>query len=162
MWNRHIHTSTQNVYNVHNATIDNIGILRHKTHLRLLSSGTKLYYLWVKRFFNIRREIPSFYADFSICPKPHAHPHKASVSKQKSTFFFDGKTQLTDFSQIPPNPPCTLPVLDVIRTPSLVSHLGFLLWHLWMTRLLRVRCEHLPSCLHLTNPCTEPKGSQPN
>ena len=41
MGNVHIHSGTQNVRNVHNAHIDNIGIPKHEKHLRLLSSGTK-------------------------------------------------------------------------------------------------------------------------
>ena len=42
-----------------------------------------------------------------------------------------------------------------------VSHLG-LLWHLWVTRLLCARAWTPVLMLHLTNPCAEPKGSQPN
>ena len=38
---------------------------------------------------------------------------------------------------------------------------GFILTSVNDTSSLRAR-EHLRSCLHLTNPCTEPKGSQPN
>ena len=43
MWNVHINTGPQNDHNVHNAHIDNIGIQKHEKHLRLLSSGTKLF-----------------------------------------------------------------------------------------------------------------------
>ena len=42
-----------------------------------------------------------------------------------------------------------------------VSHLG-LLWHLWVTRSLGARAWTPVLMLHLTNPCAEPKGSQPN
>ena len=58
--------------------------------------------------------------------------------------------------QISQNPLRALPVHDVIHIPK-----GFLFWHLWMTHPPRVR-QHLCSSLHLTNPCAEPKGSQPN
>ena len=62
MGNVHIHTGTQNVHNVHNAHIYiyiyNIGIPKHKKLLRLsLFRYETFYYLWVKRFFDIRREI---------------------------------------------------------------------------------------------------------
>ena len=40
-----------------------------------------------------------------------------------------------------------------------ISYLGFLFWHLWMTHPPRMRVK---TCLYLTNPCTEPKGSHPN
>ena len=52
--------------------IDNIGIPKHKKHLWRLSLGMKLfYYLWVKRFFDIRKEI---HLTFPSAPKPRAHP----------------------------------------------------------------------------------------
>ena len=37
-----------------------------------------------------------------------------------------------------------------------------LLWHLWVTRPLRARAWTPALILHLSNPCTKPKGSQPN
>ena len=42
-----------------------------------------------------------------------------------------------------------------------VSHLG-LLWHLWVKRPLCARAWTPVLILHLSNPCTEPKGSQLN
>ena len=73
------HTHDTDMGNVHRMFIThiyNIGIPKHEKHLRLLSSGTNLfYYLWVKRFFDIKREAQSFYAGFSICPHQHVwHP----------------------------------------------------------------------------------------
>ena len=56
--------------------IDNIGIPKHKKHLWLLSSGTKLFITFeFKGFFDIRkREAQSFYDDFSICSPSRATP----------------------------------------------------------------------------------------
>ena len=49
--------------------IDNIGIPKHEKHLRLLSSGTKLFITFELKGFDIRkRDAQSFYGDFSICP----------------------------------------------------------------------------------------------
>ena len=141
-----------------------------KKHLRLLSSGTKLFITFeLKGFFDIRREIPSFYTDFSICPPrprnmcaPAARPRRASESHPSSS---DGKTQLTDFFQITQNPPHTLPVYDVIRIPLFTFPIwGFTLTSLNDTSSPRAWTPAL--VLHLTNPCakwkvlslTKPKG----
>ena len=54
----------QNVHNVHSAYMYNIGILKHEKHLRLLSSGTKLFITFeLKGFWHKERETQSFYAD---------------------------------------------------------------------------------------------------
>ena len=86
---------------------------------------------------------------------------QASASKRKSTFFFRPQNS-SDFFQIPQNAPSTLLVHDVIHIP-LVTFLSriFIVTSLNDMSTARAR-EHLHSCLHLTNPCTEPKGSQPN
>ena len=118
-------------------------------------------------FFDVRREIPSFYADFSICPKsrvaPATRPQRASDSQLSSP---GGKTQLTDFSQISQNPPRTLPVHDVIHIHWSTYRFGiFILTSVNDTSSPRA-CQHLRSSLHLTNQCakrkvfslTKPKG----
>ena len=147
MWKRHIHTGTQNVHNVHNAHIDNIGIPKHEKHLRLLSSGTKLFKTFeLKRFLDMRkREAQSFYDEFSICPSPPTttrdtcrKPQRSSESQPSSS---DGKTLLTFLKSQP-----TLPVRGVTHIPGHILYLGFLLWHLWMTRPLRTRVN---TCAHV-------------
>ena len=118
------------------------------------------YYLWVKRFFDIRkRETQSFYDDFSICPKPRvtpdAKPRWASESQPSSS---EAGTQLSDFSQISAHAsgawrhshPWSYPLSGIFIATSLND-----------TSAPRAG-EHLRSCLHLINPCTEPRGSQPN
>ena len=156
-WNRHIHTGTQNVRNVHNAHIYDIGISKHKQHLRLLSSGTKLlYYLWVKRFFDIRREAQSFYADLSICTPPSfAVPvaHKFVSPRPISTNWL--------FSNLSPR----------FRSgrhshPSVIFSIWGFYFDISKWHILPARVSIPAINLHLTNPCaklkvlslTKPKG----
>ena len=40
------------------------------------------------------------------------------------------------------------------------SHL--LLWHMWLSHPPRARVNTCSQCVHITNPCTKPKGSQHN
>ena len=78
----------------------------------------------------------------------------------------DAGTQLTAFSQPPPNPQPTFPVHDVIHTPWSYFISGVLFWYLWKTHPPPPRArEHLRSCLHLTHALsrkvlilTKPKG----
>ena len=126
--------------------VDHIGIPKHEKHLRFLSSGMKLFITFeLKGFFDIRREIPSFNAVFSISPKPRGHPpqghwpfRQASESQSSSS---EPGTQLTFLKSQP-----TLPVRDVTHIPGHIVYLGFLLWHLWLTRPLRVRVN---TCAHV-------------
>ena len=150
------YTDVKRTCNVHKMFIYNIGIPKHEKHLRLLSSGTKLfYYLWVKRFFDIRREAQSFYADFSIWPPTIMCSARSAQIRLASP---RSQSQLTDFSQISAHTsgawrhshPCSHTLSGI-----------FIVTYLNDTPVSRAR-EHLRSCLHLTNPCTEPKGSQPN
>ena len=155
-WNRHIHTGTQNVHNVHNAHRNPETQKKpKKLYDFLVQVRNFFYYLWVKRFFDIRREIPSFYADFSICPPPitcGARSEQIRLASPRS------QSQLTNFSQISAH------ASGARRHSHPWSHLLsgiFIVTSLNDTSAPCAR-EHLRSCLHLTNPCTEPKGSQPN
>ena len=111
----------------------------------------------------MRREI---HLTFPSAPNHVRTRRKASASKRKSTFFFRGKTQLTDFSQISQNRPRTLPVHDVIHIPWSHPLSGiFILTSVNDTSSPHAR-QHLCSSLHLTNPyakrkvlsLTKPKG----
>ena len=60
---------------------------------------------------------------------PHTHTRGAPAARplawpESQPSSFGPRTQLTDFFQIIPNPPRTLPVHDVIHIPK--SYLGFL------------------------------------
>ena len=128
---------------------------------RFLSSGTKLfYYLWVKRFFDIRKRDTIFLCWLfhllpTPCAAPDARPMRASESHPFSS---DGKTQRTDFSQISAHAsgawrhshPWSYPLSGI-----------FIVTYLNGTSAPHAR-EHLHPCLDLTNPCTEPRSSQPN
>ena len=163
-WNVHIHTSTQNVHNVHNAHIDNIGIPKHKKHLRLLSSGTKFFLpLSLKVFRHEKERGTIFLRRLFHLPQTTCGTHrKNSASSESQPSSSDAKTQLTDFSQIQAH--CFRCVTS-FTPPSQISYLGFYFdiseWHIlsahaWTPALM----------LHLTNPCakrkvlslTKPKG----
>ena len=110
------------------------------------------YYLWVKGFDIRKRDTHSFYSGFFICPPPHLvrHQPKASASKQQVS------SQVTDFSSARFR--CmTSFALTSLRFPSraIVTSLSD-------TSTARARTWTPALMLHLSNPCTEPKGSQPN
>ena len=62
--------------------IDNIGIPKHEKHLRLHSSGTKLFITFELKGFSTKRVAQSFYDNLFIRPKrraaPAARPRRAS------------------------------------------------------------------------------------
>ena len=104
MWNRHIHTGTQNVHNVHNAHIDNIGIPKHKKHLWLLSSGTKLFiHLFeFKGFLTWGEKHSLSMLTFPSAHPPHHHHHVRNLPQglgelRKSTVFLGGKNSTPSF-----------------------------------------------------------------
>ena len=138
MWNRHIHTGTQNVHNVHNAHIDNRNPETQK-HLRLLSSGTKLFITFeFKGFSTWGRERHNLsMTTFPSAPNHVRHPPQGLDELRKSTGFFRSRNSTNKlFSNLRPRFRCLT---------SLIS-LGFLLWHLWMTRPLRARVN---TCAHV-------------
>ena len=129
--------------------------------LRLLSSGTKIF----TTFRHDERETQSFYA---VCfyivnfqPNQRAAPvaHKFVWPRPALNLDTLVRRQELWFFSNPQNPQPTLPVHDVIHAPWFYFQSGVLFWHLWMTHPHR---ENRRSYLHLTNPCTEPKGSHPN
>ena len=114
------------------------------------------------------RETQSFYADcFYICPKPRAAPHLqttglASAGLKSQTSRSDAETQLSAFSQIPKILSPRSHSMTSFTTPLVKFPIwGFILTSVNDASSSRAR-EHMRSCLHLTNPCTEPKGSHPN
>ena len=163
------------MWNRHRMFITHIGIPKHKKSLRLLSSGTKLFItIELKEIRHKEGDTQSFYADFSNCPPPpppRAAPRckllvwsrrAPKVNRLPRTL----KLNSTDFSQNPQNPPCTLPVHDVIHIPwSYFSIWDFYFdiseWH-----ILPARVWTPALMLHLTYPCakrkvlslTKPKG----
>ena len=123
------------------------------------------YYFWVKGF-DIRRETQSFYAGFFIWPlsraAPRARKFVSPLRAQKSNLLVRGlvSTLLTffKFHKILR----ALPVRDVTCTSSPVSSSQAIVTSLSDMSALCARTLPPASRLHLTNPCAEPKGSQPN
>ena len=127
---------------------------KNEIHLRLLCSGTKFLLPLSLKVFNIRRERHnlSILAFSSVPPTRVAPATKVSASKRKLTVFPQGRSHLNSltFSKCPKILHALL-VCDVTHTPYPTSNVGY--------------CDISapPACmLHLTNPCAEPKGSQPN
>ena len=136
-----------------------IGIRKHSK----LVQGTKLLFTFLSsRFFDMRRErhTISFYVDFSISPHyvwpPPQTTGLASASSENRLASSRLESQLTAFfsySKI------LSPAYghDVIHVPSLISYLGILLWHLWLSHPPCARVNTCTECVHLTNPCTKRK-----
>ena len=72
------------------------------------------------------------------------------------------KTQLTDFLQNPQNPPRALPVHDVIHIPNSQFYIWDFYFDISERHILPARALTPALSLHLTNPCAELKGFQPN
>ena len=124
----------------------------------------------LKVFRHEERDTQSFYADcfYIVSSRPNqraapvAHkfiwPHPALnvdslVRRQKlnSRFFLKS-----------PNPQPTLPVRDVIPIPWSQFLYGIFYFDISEWHILSARSWTPALMLHLTNPCTEPKGSHPN
>ena len=116
------------------------------------------YYLWVKRFFNMKKRGTIFLCWLFHLPPNHAwHPPQGLVELRKSSVFFRGRNSTHWLFSNPPNPPCTLPVRDVTHVPrsqflSGIFHFDISEWH-----ILSARAWTPALMLHLTNPCAERK-----
>ena len=144
-----------------------IGNPKYTTFTKLVQVRNFItFQLKVIRHEERERHTQSFYADcFYICPKPCVAPHLqttglASAGPESQPSRSDAGTQLWLF----PN----LKILSPHFRAWHHSHplVPFSIWIFILTSVNdasspRAR-KHLRSCLHLTNPCTEPKGSHPN
>ena len=143
------------------------GIRKHE-----IGSGTKLLFIFLslKIFRHEERETQSFYADcfyiVSSQPNERAVPvaHKfvwprpvlnlnSLVRRQELNSLLFLKSQKSSAHASG----AWLHSHPLILFPTW----GFILTSVNDASSPRAR-EHLRSCLHLTNPCTEPKGSHPN
>ena len=143
--------------------IKNIGISKLENMYRLVCSGTKpFYYFWVKGFDTRRRDI-IFDVVVFIWPPSRAAPIGCKFTSRLRAPKVDpprlaSSTQLSNFLQILANHRALL-VRDVTRTlspPFVSDYCDISEWH------LHPPARTPASMLHLTNPCAEPKGSQPN
>ena len=100
---------------------------------------------------------------FHLPPPQHVwHPPQRSPRASESQSSRSvSSSQLTDFFQISQNPLRASGAWRHSHSLASVSHLG-LLWYLWVTHPLCARTWSPALMLHLSNPCTKPKGSQPN
>ena len=91
----------------------------------------------------------------TTCGPPPQTTGLISASPESQPSSSEAKTQLSDFTQIPQNPPRTLPVLTSFTSPGL-SISGFYFdiseWH-----ILPARAWTPALIFHLTNPCTKRK-----
>ena len=150
MWNRHRESEITKNFTT--------SLFRHET----------FYYLWVKGYSTWReRETQSFYADsfyiVSSQPNQRAAPVAHKFVWPRPALNVDSlvrRQELNSLLFFKSQP--MLPVHDVIHIPWPQFLSGIFI----LTSLNDISspcaCEHLCSCLHLTNPCTEPKGSHPN
>ena len=120
-----------------------IGIPKHKNHLRLLSSGTKLFITFQLKVFDIRRVIHHIsMLTFPSAPPPtttttRSTRCKASTSSESQPSSSDAKTQLSDFFQIPKILRARFRCMTSFTSPGYNSYLEFLFWYLWMTHPTR-------------------------
>ena len=130
---------------------DNSGISKHEKHLRLLSSGTKLFITFeLKVFRHKERDTDLYYADFFICPPPPsvapaARPQWASKVNPSSS---DTKTQLWLFFKIPK-------ILHTHFSAWRHSHavVTFSIWGFYCDiSEWHVRSAHVNTCAHV---CTQ-------
>ena len=141
--------------------------LEIRKHVTTSCSGTKpFYYFWVKEF-DIRRETQSFYAGFFIWPLFRAAPMaRKFISPQRAPKVepprLASSFNSSNFLRNPPNPPCAS---GAWRHPHFVTRFiisGYCDISEWNVRSVRAHALPPASRLHLTNPCAERKGSQPN
>ena len=125
------------------------------------------YYLFeFKVFWHEERETQflsmlTFPIDPTTCGTSPQTTNLASASSENRLASSKPKSQLTVFFKFQNSPPIASGH-DVIHIPSLISYMGFLLWHLWFSHPPRERVNTCTQCMHRTNPCIKPKGSQPN
>ena len=119
--------------------------------------------LSLKVFRQKEREAQSFYSDFFISPPPpyvwHPLQRSRDLAKANRLLLRQVSTLLTFFKF--PKSSARFRCVTSFALASPISHLR-LLWHLWVTRPLCARAWTPVLMLHLSNPCTEPNGSQPN
>ena len=142
------------------------GIRETQTTL-FFGSGTKLLLTFFSlRFSVMRRERHNFLLcwPFHLTPPRAAPHHKLLVWPRRAPKI--------DLLRPSPNLNCLF--FQFLKSsahrfrawrhsyPQFISYLGFLLWYLWLSHPPRAHVNTCTQCVHLTNQCTKPKGSQPN
>ena len=119
----------------------------------------------LKVFRHEERETQSFYADcfYIVSSQPN---HSAQIclalpSSKSRLSHSEAGTQLSAFYQIPKSSAHASGAWHHLHPLVPITIWGFILTSVNNASSPCTR-EHRHSCLHLTNPCTEPKGSHPN
>ena len=110
------------------------------------------------------REAQSLYPDFFICSQSRAAPatRPCELAKGNRLLPRQVSSQLTDFFKKNLNPPRSSGAWrhsHCVTSFPIPSFCDISEWHV---RSARARAWTAALMLHLSNPCTEPKGSQPN
>ena len=159
IWVCEIFIYIKNVHNVHNA-------YRDPKNTKLVQVRNFLLPFWVQGF-STRGERDSifFYPDFSIWPHHVRHPAANYWSGLgelwKSTCFVQAQISTNCFFQIPKSSAHRFRAWRHLRPWSYFLPGVFIVTSV-MSHPPRTRVNTCTQCLHLTNPCTKPKGSQPN
>ena len=148
---------------VHKLFIMHIGIWKHLTTLFWFRYETFIYLFEFKVFRHEERERETrflttltFPSDPTMCGTPPQATGLALVSSGKSTSFLLHQISTLFFflnSKIP-----SLQGMTSFMSPVPFFYLGFLLWHLLLSHPPRVCVNTCTQCVHLTKPCTKPKG----
>ena len=140
-----------------------------------IGSGTKLYYLWVKGY-SIWGERDTIFLCWLLLHLPQTTCGTQSANywsgfswPRKSTVRTQELNPLVRRLEL--NSPLFLksPKSSAYASGAWCHSYPLILFSIWGFILTSVNdassprvSEHLRACLHLTNPCAEPKGSQPN
>ena len=140
-----------------------VGKPKNTKHWRLYGSGTKLLLPSLSSGFRHEerereRDTQFFCVDCFIWPNKRA---RAPPRPQ-----LDWPCQVRKINSSSPNPNSLL-LFKITKNPSpslpgITSFTSpvYLLWHLWLSHPPRVRVNTCTQCVHLTKPCTKPKGSK--
>ena len=152
-----------------------IGIRKTRNTDDFLGSGTKLLFTLLSlRFSDMGRERETrFLTTLTVCPssvlnsltqRTRGHPvdpNWSGVAQIKNCLPSSSvESQLTAFFQIPKSSDHRFRAWSYPQSHFL--SVFFLFRYLWLSHPHRTRVNTCTQCVHLTNPCTKPKGSQPN
>ena len=133
-----------------------------------IGSGTKLFITFeLKVFRHEEREIQSFYADcfyiVSSQPNQRAAPVAHKFVWPRPALNLDSLVRRQELNSLlflkSQNPQHTLPVRDVNHIPWSQFLSGIFYFDISEWLILSARAWTSALMLHLTNPCTKPKGS---
>ena len=146
---------------IHNVEHRNLEIRKHND----LFVQVRNLFITFELKVSTQRERQSFYVGFFIWPLSRAAPmprkflspqRAPKVEPPRSASSFNS----LNFSSKSPKSSASFRCVTSRALRHPFHHLR-LLWHLWVTRPPRMRVTPASS-YHPTNPCAEPKGSQPN